>query len=130
MWRKDDRHMSERHQNLKGNRKNGSWLRTTFATLILVALAALILAALLMLRGELGIEPTSLVEPSWLVLAFLPVVIWLLATGRLEQFTLGSVTAKLASDVAQEPVTPDFASCEVALSAGVEVKSQTPGDYP
>ncbi len=93
-------------------------------TIFIVLVSFLTLLILIILRQRLDIKAENLIEPSWLVVVLLPLLVWLVASGRLTEFSAGAVTAKLAQ-IAAEPVATavDLASIgsnlisEMALSA-------------
>lgn len=62
---------------------------------VLTAVSAAILAVLVWAQQYLSIPRDALIEPTWLAIAFAPWLIWLVATGRLQEFSILSVSAKL-----------------------------------
>ena len=99
-------------------RSRGSVWETLFVVLGCCAL----LAILIVVRQQMGIPAENLIETSWLVIALIPVLVWLVASGRLIEFTAGSVSAKLA-ETSKEPALPRaFGESRVALfpSEGVQ----------
>src|SRR5262245_9422515 len=86
------------------SKHRSEWLRPLLETVGFVACAAAIVGALVYVRRFLGLQATSLIEPTWLVLAFLPLVIWLIASGRLAEFAAGPIKAKI-NKVSVEPVS-------------------------
>lgn len=73
-------------------------------SILLVLLTGLILAILIIIRQAMGIPAENLIESSWLVLILIPLVVWLVASGRLVEFSAAGVSAKL-NEAAEQSIT-------------------------
>ena len=93
---------------------------------VFVALFFGALVVLLALRDRFGDGEKTFVEMSWVVVAFVPFIIWLVATDRLAQFGFGGFSATLRR-VSAQPIAEGFGKSTIDASAIREVSESAEG---
>lgn len=93
---------------------------TDALTILLPFLAVLAVIVLLRVRSEGKLE----IKTSEIVLAAVPVALWMLATGRLESLTVGDLTIKAFRGAAAEPAGTDARPVEPLLVQDVRADAK------